>query len=132
MGRPVLAFSDDPAFIAVKGPQRAVAGCLLDEVLVAARSRERQHALELPIIHLPSHCPSVARFPTVRVATVYVLTIFGDLLRGDRERNGLTVEQAARRLGVPLVAYGKLEIGEQWPCWETYDRIAAAFGDPAR
>ena len=43
------------------------------------------------------------------------------------EPASLPTEQAARRLGVPLVAYRKLEAGERWPNWETYDRIAAAF-----
>ena len=52
--------------------------------------------------------------------------------RSNCERFGLTVELAARRLGLPPVAYRKLEAGERWPSWETYDRIAAAFGDPAR
>jgi transcriptional regulator with XRE-family HTH domain len=56
--------------------------------------------------------------------------MFSDLLLADRERNGLTVEQVARRLGVPSVAYRKIEAGERWPSWETYDRIAAAFGWP--
>ena len=56
--------------------------------------------------------------------------MFSDLLRADRERSGLTVEQAAPRLDVPPVAYRKLEAGERWPSWETYDRIAAAFGWP--
>jgi transcriptional regulator with XRE-family HTH domain len=56
--------------------------------------------------------------------------MLSDLLRHDRERSSLTVEQAARRLGVPLVAYRKLEAGERLPSWETYDRIATAFGWP--
>jgi transcriptional regulator with XRE-family HTH domain len=56
--------------------------------------------------------------------------MFSDLLRTDRERSGLTVEQAARRLSVLTVAYRELEAGERWPSWETYDRIAAAFGWP--
>jgi transcriptional regulator with XRE-family HTH domain len=56
--------------------------------------------------------------------------MFSDLLRGDRERSGLTVEQAARRLGVQRDVYRKLEAGERWPSWETYDRIAAALGWP--
>ncbi len=56
------------------------------------------------------------------------VTMFSDLLRADRERSGLAVVQAARRLGVPLGAYRKLEAGEYYcPSWETYDRIAAAF-----
>jgi transcriptional regulator with XRE-family HTH domain len=54
--------------------------------------------------------------------------MFSDLLRADRERAGLSVDQAARRLGVSPVAYRRLEAGERWPSWETYDRIAAAFG----
>jgi transcriptional regulator with XRE-family HTH domain len=56
--------------------------------------------------------------------------MFSDLLHQDRERAGLTVEQAARRLGVSADAYRKLEAGEQWPSWETYYRIAAAFDWP--
>jgi DNA-binding XRE family transcriptional regulator len=59
-----------------------------------------------------------------------VVTMFAELLRHDRERHGLSVEQAARRVGVPPVAYAKFEAGERWPSWETYDRIAAAFGWP--
>jgi transcriptional regulator with XRE-family HTH domain len=58
------------------------------------------------------------------------VTIFSDVLRQDRQRAGLTAEQAARRLGVSAVAHRKLEAGERWPSWETYDRIAAAFGWP--
>jgi transcriptional regulator with XRE-family HTH domain len=56
--------------------------------------------------------------------------MFSDLLRADRERSGLTVEQAAQRLGVPLGAYRELEAGDRWPSWETYARIATAFGWP--
>jgi transcriptional regulator with XRE-family HTH domain len=37
--------------------------------------------------------------------------MFSDLLRADRERSGLTVEQAARRLYVSPVAYRKVEAG---------------------
>jgi transcriptional regulator with XRE-family HTH domain len=33
------------------------------------------------------------------------VTMFSDLLLADRERNGLTVEQMARRLGVSPLAY---------------------------
>ena len=54
--------------------------------------------------------------------------MFSDLLWTDRERAGLSVEQAAWRLGVPQVAYRKLEVGERWPSWETYDRIERLFG----
>jgi transcriptional regulator with XRE-family HTH domain len=58
------------------------------------------------------------------------MTMFSDLLRGDRERSDLTIEQAARRLGVPPAAYRKLEAGERWPSWETYAGIATAFRWP--
>lgn len=58
------------------------------------------------------------------------MTRLSDKLRADRERAGLTVEQAARRFGVPLGACRKLEPGERSPSWETYDRIATAFGWP--
>ena len=43
----------------------------------------------------------------------------------DRERYGLSVEQAGRHPGVSPVAYGKLEDGARWPSWETYDRIGS-------
>jgi transcriptional regulator with XRE-family HTH domain len=39
--------------------------------------------------------------------------MFSDLLRQDRERAGLTIQQAARRLGVSPMAYGRLEAGER-------------------
>jgi transcriptional regulator with XRE-family HTH domain len=53
-----------------------------------------------------------------------------DLLRRDCERAGLSVEQAARRLGVTTAANRDLEAGERWPSWKTYDRIASAFEWP--
>ncbi len=56
--------------------------------------------------------------------------MFSDLLRRDRERSGLSIGQAAGRLGITLAAYGQLEAGERWPSWETYDRICEAFGWP--
>ena len=48
------------------------------------------------------------------------LTMFSDLRR-DRERAGMTVEQAASRFGVSVVACRQLEAGEGWPSWETYE-----------
>ena len=50
--------------------------------------------------------------------------MFSDLLRTDRERAGLTDEQAARRLGVSPALHRKLEAGERWPDWAACDRIA--------
>jgi DNA-binding XRE family transcriptional regulator len=70
--------------------------------------------------------PGRRRAPLARVASV---TMFSDLLRAERERSGLTVEQAARRLGVSPVLYLKLEAGER-PDWTMYDRVAAVFGWP--
>jgi transcriptional regulator with XRE-family HTH domain len=58
------------------------------------------------------------------------VTMFADLLRQDRERSGLTVEQAASRFGVTPAAYRALEASGRWPAWETYDRIAETFGWP--
>jgi transcriptional regulator with XRE-family HTH domain len=54
--------------------------------------------------------------------------MFSYLLRQDRERAGLTIEQAALRFGVRPVAYRKLEAGGRWPDWTTYDLGATAFG----
>jgi transcriptional regulator with XRE-family HTH domain len=56
--------------------------------------------------------------------------MFADLLRADRERLGLSIGQAARRLGIFPAVYRQLEAGERWPDWAAYDRIAAAFGWP--
>jgi transcriptional regulator with XRE-family HTH domain len=56
--------------------------------------------------------------------------MFSDLLRQDRTRSGLSVDQAAWRLGVTPAAYRQLESGERWPNWETFDRIERLFGRP--
>jgi transcriptional regulator with XRE-family HTH domain len=40
-----------------------------------------------------------------------MVTMFGDLLRQDRQRSGRTVEEAARRLGVSIREYRELEAG---------------------
>ena len=52
------------------------------------------------------------------------------MLHQDRERAGLTIDGAARRLGLPPAIYRELEAGECWPGWEAYDRIAETFGWP--
>jgi transcriptional regulator with XRE-family HTH domain len=56
--------------------------------------------------------------------------MFAQLLHRDRERYGLSIEQAARQLGVSPAAYQALEAAERWPDWETYDRIERLFGWP--
>jgi transcriptional regulator with XRE-family HTH domain len=58
------------------------------------------------------------------------VTAFSDLLQRDRERDGLSVDRAARRVGVTSAAYREFEAGERWPSWQTYDRIATAFRWP--
>jgi transcriptional regulator with XRE-family HTH domain len=45
--------------------------------------------------------------------------MFSDLLRSDRERGGVTVEQAAWRLGVTVREYRELEAGDRSPTFET-------------
>jgi transcriptional regulator with XRE-family HTH domain len=52
----------------------------------------------------------------------------GELIRRDRERSGLSLEQAASRLQVPPRRYLKLEAGEIWPDFENLDRIERLFG----
>jgi DNA-binding XRE family transcriptional regulator len=56
--------------------------------------------------------------------------MFSDLLRRDRERHGLSVEQAAWRVGVTVSVYRTLEAAEVWPDWETCDRIERLYGWP--
>jgi transcriptional regulator with XRE-family HTH domain len=58
------------------------------------------------------------------------VTMFSDLLRRDRERYGLSPEQAARTLGVSQSVYRALEAAERRPDWETFDRIERLFGWP--
>jgi transcriptional regulator with XRE-family HTH domain len=41
--------------------------------------------------------------------------MLADLLRRDRERSGLSAEEAARRLGVSRAVYREIEASERWP-----------------
>lgn len=54
--------------------------------------------------------------------------MFGNFLRRERERWGLSVEQAARWFHVSPYRYREIEEGSAWPDWETYDRISRLFG----
>jgi transcriptional regulator with XRE-family HTH domain len=56
--------------------------------------------------------------------------MFGSMLERDRIGAGLTISQAARRLGVSPRKYQELETGGAWPSFETYDRICKMFGWP--
>jgi hypothetical protein len=49
-------------------------------------------------------------------------------LRPDRECVNLTVEQEAWRLGFGASPTDRMEAGERWPSWETFDRICKLFG----
>jgi DNA-binding XRE family transcriptional regulator len=55
---------------------------------------------------------------------------FAKMLDCDRKRSGLSVGQAAWRLGVKPREYRELESGEGWPTWETWDRMCRLFGWP--
>ena len=52
---------------------------------------------------------------------------YPDLLRRDRERRGFTVGQVAWRFGVKPQEYRKLEAGERFPDFETWDRICNLY-----
>ncbi|MDP9331203.1 MAG: helix-turn-helix domain-containing protein [Actinomycetota bacterium] len=56
--------------------------------------------------------------------------MFAAMLRRDRERWGLTIAQAAWRLGVRSSEYRELEAGTRWPSFDTYDRICKLFAWP--
>jgi DNA-binding XRE family transcriptional regulator len=52
------------------------------------------------------------------------------MLTEDRKGASLSVEQAARRLGVSAAVYREIEAGTRSPAWETWDRICKALGWP--
>jgi transcriptional regulator with XRE-family HTH domain len=56
--------------------------------------------------------------------------MFSDLLRRDRERFGLSIGQAAWRLGISIREYRDLEAGVRSPSVETWDRICMLYGWP--
>jgi ribosome-binding protein aMBF1 (putative translation factor) len=56
--------------------------------------------------------------------------MLGELIRRDRERWGLTIEQAARWFHTTPSRLRKIEADEEWPSWETFDRIERIFGRP--
>jgi transcriptional regulator with XRE-family HTH domain len=56
--------------------------------------------------------------------------MFGDMLRRDRERWGLSIAQAAGRFGMRVPELRDLEAGTRWPSFDTYDRICKLFGWP--
>ena len=50
------------------------------------------------------------------------------MLDHDRKQAGWSVGQAARRIGVSVREYRKIEAGERTPSFETWDRICKLFG----
>jgi transcriptional regulator with XRE-family HTH domain len=56
--------------------------------------------------------------------------MFGEQLRSDRERAGMSTEQAARRFGVSRAEYVELEAGVRYPYCNTFDAICRRFGWP--
>jgi transcriptional regulator with XRE-family HTH domain len=52
------------------------------------------------------------------------------MLEQDRTRAGLSVGQAAARLGLSIRHYRELEAGTRSPRFETWDRICKRFGWP--
>jgi transcriptional regulator with XRE-family HTH domain len=54
------------------------------------------------------------------------------MLREDRERSGLTVDEIAWRLGVSRREYRELEAGKRFPTFSTWDRICKLYGWPQR
>ena len=53
---------------------------------------------------------------------------FPKMLREDRERSGLTVDEIAWRLGVSRREYRELEAGRRVPNFQTWDRMCKLFG----
>jgi predicted transcriptional regulator len=58
------------------------------------------------------------------------VTIFSDMLRRDRKREGLRLARAAWLLGVSVRELREIEADEQCPSFDTYDRIEKLFGWP--
>jgi transcriptional regulator with XRE-family HTH domain len=56
---------------------------------------------------------------------------FPKMLREDRERSGLTVDEIAWRLGVSRREYRELERGKL-PTFVTWDRMCRLYGWPRR
>jgi ribosome-binding protein aMBF1 (putative translation factor) len=58
------------------------------------------------------------------------VTIFGNMLRRGREREGLRLARAAWLLGVTIRELREIEAGERYPSFDAYDRIEQLFGWP--
>jgi ribosome-binding protein aMBF1 (putative translation factor) len=56
------------------------------------------------------------------------VTLFGDFVRRDRERSGLSTAQAAWRFCVSTRVYREIEAGTRWPDFDTYLRMSTLYG----
>lgn len=57
-----------------------------------------------------------------------MVAMFGQMLRRDRERSGLSIARASWLVGVTPREYKELEAGTRAPSFETYDRIGKLLG----
>ena len=64
--------------------------------------------------------------------TLGAVAAFPKMLREDRERSGLTVDEIAWRLSVSRREYRELEAGKRSPTFVTWDRICKLYGWPQR
>jgi ribosome-binding protein aMBF1 (putative translation factor) len=81
--------------------------------------------------HFPLDRRREAAAATVMIsAYARVVTLFSDMLRRDRERQGLRLARAAWLLGLSVRELRELEAGEAWPSSDTYVRIGELYGWP--
>jgi predicted transcriptional regulator len=59
-----------------------------------------------------------------------VSAAFVAMMVRDRERAGLSVGQAAWRLGITRAEYRGLESGTRWPSSTVWERMVALYGWP--
>jgi transcriptional regulator with XRE-family HTH domain len=58
------------------------------------------------------------------------LAAFPQMIRRDREREGLRICRAAWLVGVSVREYREIEAGDRAPSLETYRRISTLYGWP--
>lgn len=56
--------------------------------------------------------------------------MLGHLLRRDRERRGLSLAQAAGRVGITVATLRRIEDEQEHPSFEVWDRLAEFYGWP--
>ena len=53
---------------------------------------------------------------------------YGNFIRDQRQKMGLTQEEVANKLGISQVAYGRYELGTREPSFELIFKIADVLG----